>query len=185
MALEETHSPEQLYRDYLYGSAAAFEQLMELFREHLIFFLYRYVRDMHAAEDLAEDVFVELLLHRHRYHFKCSLKTYLFTIARNKAVNYVKREAKRHELNEAFVLHEDDEAAVLEEHLLKEETQRRVSAGLQKLSEDHRTVLHLLYMEELSVKDAAKVMGKTPKQVESLAYRARGALRAQMEEGEG
>ena len=182
--METGGNPELLYRAYINGSTEAFEQLMELYREHLIFFLYRYVQDLPAAEDLAEDVFVEVLVHGHRYNFRCSVKTYLFSIARHKAVNFVKRESRRRELREGLALQEEDGSAALEEHLLKEETKRRVNTALGALREEYRMVLHLLYIEELSVKDTARIMGKTVKQTESLAYRARAALRAQLGEGE-
>ena len=43
------------------------EELVEEYREGLIHFIFRYVRDAHMAEDLAEDVFVELLLHPDRF----------------------------------------------------------------------------------------------------------------------
>ena len=91
------------YRRFLEGDESAFDDLMkELFRG-LVFFIDRYVRDVHAAEDIAIDVFSDLVVHPHRYNFKVSLKTYLYMLGRSRALDYLKR--RRHitltELSEA------------------------------------------------------------------------------------
>ena len=85
---------ESLYRQYLLGEKTAFDGIVELYRENLIFFINRYTGDLDAAEDLSQDAFLELLLHPKRYDFRVSLKTYLFTIARNKAFNYLKKRGR-------------------------------------------------------------------------------------------
>ena len=81
----------ELFRRYLDGDSGAFDLIIKEYRENLIFFVMRYVRSVSVAEDIAQDAFVELLIHKNRYNFSCSLKTYLFTIAKNKAVNYLRR----------------------------------------------------------------------------------------------
>ena len=66
----------------------------------------------------------------------------------------------------------------MEERLIVDEERRAVSAALERLPEDFRTVLHLIYFEELSYEEAAKVMKKNRKQVDNLLYRAKNALRS-------
>ena len=68
------------YRRFLSGDENAFAEMVETYREGLIFFLCRYVNSVETAEDLAEDVFVEVLLHPKRYRLQCTLKTWLFAI---------------------------------------------------------------------------------------------------------
>ena len=66
------------YRRFLAGEEQAFDEIMaELFRG-LVFFADRYVHDVHTAEDIAIDVFADLIVHRHRYDFRVPLKTYLY-----------------------------------------------------------------------------------------------------------
>ena len=84
------------YRRFLAGDQTAFAELVDEYRESLIFFLYRYTGDLNSAEDLAEDVFVEVLLHPGRYRFQCALKTWLFTIGRNKAVSFLRKTSRLH-----------------------------------------------------------------------------------------
>ncbi len=48
----------EYYRRYLAGDETGFDQLMELYRENLIFFLLRFLPSVEDAEDAAEDAFV-------------------------------------------------------------------------------------------------------------------------------
>ena len=68
------------YRRFLDGDESAFDEILELYRLKLTYFIDRIVRDTAAAEDIAIDVFTELLIRPYRYNFKTSLKTYLFMI---------------------------------------------------------------------------------------------------------
>ena len=79
------------YRRFIDGDKSAFEEIIDLYRESLILFIYRYTGDLEAAEDLAGDVFVELIIHPGRYRFRSSFKTYIFSIGRNKAVDYIRK----------------------------------------------------------------------------------------------
>ena len=82
------------YRHFIDGDRDAFGEIVDLYRESLIFFIHRYVNDIDTAEDLAEDVFVELIVHPERFSEKSSLKTYVFAIARNKAIDWIRRHSR-------------------------------------------------------------------------------------------
>ncbi len=82
------------YRRFLEGDEGAFDEIMERYRDSLIFFIHRYVQDIHAAEDIAIDVFADLIVHPYRYNFKVQFKTYLFMLGRSRALNYIKHRGK-------------------------------------------------------------------------------------------
>ena len=72
----------------------------------------------------------------------------------------------------------------LESHIIRGEENRRLYEALGSIKEDYRTALHLVYFEELSYKEAAGVMKKSPKQLENLVSRGKKAVRELMgEEG--
>ena len=79
------------------------------------------------------------------------------------------------ELSEAHAV--ADEAAALEEMVLADDRKRLVNAAIAKLSEDMRVVVHLIYFEEMTYEEAAKVMKKNRKQIDNLLYRAKKELR--------
>lgn len=169
------------YRRFLSGDEEAFKSIIDDYREGLIFFINRYVHDLTVAEDLSIDVFTELLVHRHRYNSKSSLKTYLYMIGRSKALNHLKhnRIIPEVELSAAENIILDELSP--EEIVLRDETKRTVNSALEQLPEDMRVAVHLVYFEELSYSDASKVMRKSRKQVDNLLYRAKSALRTILE----
>ncbi len=171
---------ESSYRRFLDGDERAFGELLDMYSENLIFFINRYVGNVAIAQELSEDVFVELLLHKRRYNFKNSLKTYIFTIARNKAVSYVRRCARRPEYAYEYIEDEADKRN-LEDEFLKKEQMRDLHEALGRLNNDYKTVLHLIYFEDMSYDETAAVMKKNRKQIENLAYRARQSLKKELE----
>jgi len=165
------------YRRFLDGDEDAFGALMkELFRG-LVFFIDGFVHDVYAAEDIAIDTFSDLIVHKHRYNFKVSLKTYLYMVGRSRALDYIKHRKVIDfvELSDAHSI--ADETAVLEETVLADERKRQVNAAIATLPADMRVVIHLVYFEDMTYEDAAKVMKKNRKQVDNLLYRAKKALR--------
>ncbi|MBE6713589.1 MAG: RNA polymerase sigma factor [Ruminococcaceae bacterium] len=165
------------YRRYLEGDESAFDEIMRELFDKLVFFIDRYVHDVHAAEDIAIDAFSDLVVNKHRYNFKVTLKTYLFMLGRSRALNYLKhrRVLDFVELDESHPSLIEQES--LEELVLADERKRAVNKALSALSDDMRVVIHLIYFEELSYEEAAKVMKKNRKQIDNLLYRAKKELR--------
>ncbi len=171
---------ESSYRRFLNGDESAFREILDMYSENLIFFINRYVNNISVAQELSEDVFVEILLHKRRYNFKTSLKTYLFTIGRNKAVSYVRRCARKPEYAYEYIENEADRKN-LEDEFIRKEQERELHEALERLNNDYKTVLHLIYFENMSANEAASVMKKNKKQIENLLYRAKQALRKELE----
>jgi RNA polymerase sigma-70 factor (ECF subfamily) len=174
----------ELFRRYLDGEGEAFDEIIKLYRENLIFFVMRYIKSSSVAEEIAQDAFVELLIHKDRYNFSSSLKTYLFTIARNKAVNIIRRQ--KFVTDEEIDPESADDEQMLEEKLIADERRRALYKVLEGMSEDYRNALYLVYIEDMSYEDAGRVMGKNRKQVENLVFRAKAAAKKELlKEGVG
>ncbi|MBR5314383.1 MAG: sigma-70 family RNA polymerase sigma factor, partial [Clostridia bacterium] len=154
----------------------AFDEIMQDLFFKLVFFVDRYVHDVHTAEDIAMDVFSDLIAHKHRYNFKVSPKTYLFMLGRSRALDFLRHRkvANLTELSEANTVSEEQE---LEEAVIREETKIAVNKALNQLPNDMQIVIHLIYFEEMSYNEAATVMKKSAKQVDNLLYRAKKQLR--------
>ena len=165
------------YRRFLDGDECAFDEIMKEYFDNLVFFIDRFVHDIHAAEDIAIDAFSDLVVNKHRYNFKVTLKTYLFMLGRSRALNYIKHRKVIDlvELSEAENVLAEQET--LEEIVLADERKRVVNNALNSLPDDMRVVIHLVYFEDLTYDEAAKVMKKNRKQVDNLLYRAKKELR--------
>ena len=153
------------YRRFLDGDESAFGCIMRELFHGLVFFIDGFVHDTQAAEDIAIDTFSDLIVHRHRYNFKVSLKTYLYMVGRSRALDYLKhRKTIRFvELSEANEI--SDDSASLEEMVLADERKRLIHGAIGQLPEEMRVAVHLVYFEELSADEAAKVLKKNRKQI--------------------
>lgn len=167
------------YQRFLDGDESGFDELIRRYHDHLIWFIYRYVRHFETAEDLAADTFMELIVHKKRYHFKSSFKTYLFSIAKNKAVDHIRREKRIVFLPEETEA--DPDIGTIEETILQDEEMKAVKNVLSSLHEDYATFLHLFIFEGMSPDEIAIIMKKTKKQIGNIAYRAKQALRQRLE----
>ena len=183
---------ERDYRSFRSGDQSGFERLVLRYKDGLIQFINRYVRDLYQSEDLAQDVFVEVLLHPERYREGTSFKTYIYTIGHHRAVDYIRKNARltyvgAYEENAAAgqqaVLVQEE--ALLEEKLIKEEEKRMLYRAIGKLKQEYGNALYLVDFAGLSYADAAKVLKKSEGQMKILIYRARRKLRQKIEEENG
>lgn len=165
---------ESSYRRYLAGDETALDEILTLYRIPLTFFIDRIVHDPDTAEDIAIDVFADLLANPKRYDFRASLKTYLFLRGRSLALSYLRRRKflSPDPIPENYPAEQDLEA----EYLANEE-KRILHRALNALPPDMQQALHLVYFEDLSYEQTAKVMKKSKKQVDNLLYRGKERLR--------
>lgn len=165
------------YRRFLDGDRQAFDWIMEQYFHSLVFFLNRYVEDIHTAEDLAIDAFTELIVHPRRYNFKVTLKTYLFMIGKSRALDYIKHRKKVQFVELEQAGQHADQRQELEALVLTDSRERAVDQALSQLPEDMQKAVHLVYFAQLSYDETARIMGKNRKQVDNLLYRAKNTLR--------
>ncbi|MBQ6042067.1 MAG: RNA polymerase sigma factor [Oscillospiraceae bacterium] len=172
------------YRRWLDGDEYAFNEIIEAYRNPVTFFIQRYVHDICAAEDIAVDVFMELVVHPKRYDpdetsgkYRGSLKTYLFMLARSRALDFLRKRkrARAVPLEEAEQTLADE--TDLEEQTIRSEQKRQLNEAIKTLPEDQQIAVHLVYFEQYSYEEAAAIMRKSRKQVDNLLYRAKSALR--------
>lgn len=170
------------YRRYLDGEEEAFDSLVKEYYGPLVLFLTGYVREPALAEDIAMDAFADLIVHRHRYDFRVSFRTYLYMLGRSRALNYIKRSKilAFSSMEEAEPL--SDPTSDLEAAYVTKERNRALAEALKTLKQDQQEALRLVYWQGFSCEEAARVMGKSRKQVYNLLFRAKKALRTVLEE---
>lgn len=83
------------YRRFLDGDESGMTELIRDYKDGLLMYLIGITRDFHAAEEIMEDTFVKLVVKRPRYSEKYSFKTWLYTIGRNAAIDYLRRNSKK------------------------------------------------------------------------------------------
>jgi len=154
----------------------ALGEIYDLYARKIYAYLYHRLGDRSLAEDLTAEVFLKMLEAAHSAHFaRVSLAAWLYRIAHNLVVDYLRRQPQR----ETLSLHEDmglvagDAAAEVDKKL----RQDRLRAALQHLTEEQQQVVFLRFGEGLSAPQVAEVLGKTEGAVRALQHRALDTLR--------
>ncbi len=166
------------YIKFLEGDDAGFVEMLKEHKDALLFYIFTFTGNLHLAEELCEDTFFKLLIEKPQYKGKASFKTWLFTIGRNVAMDHLRKASQAEiPLREDLLAGEGDP----EEIYLKKEREIILAKAMRNLKEEYRQALWLVYFEGLSHKDVGSVMKKTTRAVDTLIWRARAALKNQLE----
>jgi RNA polymerase sigma-70 factor (ECF subfamily) len=152
----------------------------------------RLTRSPSDAEDLVQDTFVKALRFYDRFERGTNLKAWLLRIQFNSFVNKYRRRAKENSIAESMSHEPAGEAtmgrgalrALLDPHsaMLRPVVSAEIQAVLEQLPEDHRTVVILADVEELSYKEIAEIMSCPIGTVMSRLHRARRTLQEKLAE---
>lgn len=164
-----------LYRDFLGGDTQALEQLVQLHGDALTRFAYCIVKDDAAAEDVTADTFAALFIRRKKFREGAKFRTWLYTVARNRAIDWVRKNGRNRPLTglENVLISADGE-----EGMLGRQRRETLYACMQKLPAPYKEVLYLSYFDGFSVKEICRILKKSAKQVYNLLSRAKASLKA-------
>jgi RNA polymerase sigma-70 factor, ECF subfamily len=174
-----TDVADQLYRNLLVlrcqaGDRLAFEELIATYGPGLRYFLEKMLSESHAAEDLLQEVWLDVFRGVAKLADPQAFPAWLYRIARNRVFAELrKRRPKVCPVDEM-------ERALREETPEAEftaEDATRVHAALDRLQSDHREILLLRFIENMSYEDIAGVMGCQIGTVKSRLHYAKRALR--------
>ncbi len=173
------------------GDVAAFDQLILKYRERLYSIIYNLCSNREDAADLTQETFIKAFSSIKRFKGESSFYTWLYRIAVNSTLSYLKRNRMRHffsfeTINEEVSSSEIVEALSIkvksEKTALMNELQEKLNEALQKLSDKHRTVVVLYEIEGLSHHDISNVMECSVGTVRSRLHYAKQQLQAYLKD---
>ena len=173
------------------GDVAAFDQLILKYRERLYSIIYNLCSNREDAADLTQETFIKAFSSIKRFKGKASFYTWLYRIAVNSTLTYLKRNRMRHifsfeNINEEVSSSEIVEALSVkiksEKAALMNELQEKLNEALQKLSDKHRTVVVLYEIEGVSHQDISNVMGCSVGTIRSRLHYAKQQLQAYLKD---
>ena len=172
------------------GDRAAFETLVEKYKQPVFNMICRTLRDATEAEDVAQNVFIQVHKSARRYRVTARFSTWLFTIARNLCLNELRRRSRHpaESLDQPSPEDERQPGRQVEDArtvrppdlVLRKELEAKVEEALAALPEKQRTALLLCREEELSYEDMAEVLGCSLSATKSLIHRARETLKQKL-----
>lgn len=168
------------YRRYLNGDDDGMVEIIRDYKDGLILFLLQFTGDIHTAEEWMEDAFVKLATKKPPFYGGSGFKTWLYAIARNVARDHLRRQRSITLVSQDAL---DGCAGEwdLEREYLRQERKIQLHRAMSRLKPEYRQVLYLTFFEGFSNEQAGRIMKKNKRQIENLAYRAKLALRSQLE----
>lgn len=174
---QEAASERQLFDAFVTGDDAAFEIIFRRYHDRLVRDAQRYVSE-DAAEDLVQDVFTWLWMHRAQWRIRTTVRKYLHSAVRNRARDLIARATTERHATSAYLRAADGQyAASPEDDLLTRELASTIALGLDDCAARCRAAL-LLLEDHPRYSDIARELGIQPGTVHTLVARGRRQLRA-------
>jgi len=172
------------------GNEQAFKRLIDNYQKLVVNTCYGMVRNREDAEDIAQDVFIEVYRSVQHFRADAKLSTWLYRIAVNRSLNHI-RDNKKHKWFRSFEKEVEAKNRQLEElessgsehpEFELENKQRALilNEAINSLSENQRVAFTLSKYEDLSYQEIAQVMELSVSSVESLLFRAKKNLQKKL-----
>lgn len=175
-------SGETSYRRYINGDDEGLVEIIRDYKDGLILYLNGITGNISLSEEIMEETFFKIAVKKPVFKGKSSFKTWLYSIARNSAIDEMRKNSRFSSFSIDDYKYIADEENIETEYL-KEEQKIILHKALNNLIPDYRQILYLTYFEDFSVGESAVIMKKSKKQISNLLYRAKQALRNELEKG--
>lgn len=172
----------------------AFREVVDEYGDRVFNLTYRMLGNREEAEDLAQEVFIAVFKHIDSFRGDSKFSTWLYRITANHCKNRIKYLSRRHDRNrseydETYAQHGVEsgltaptQAPQPDTHLEGRQLERLMQECLAELDEDHRIVIVLRDIEELSYEEICEVTNVPDGTVKSRLHRARAALRKKIQQ---
>jgi len=167
------------------GNESALNELIDRHQEPLFYFVFRYLRDEAAARDVVQEAFVRVFFKARSFQPRASVKTWIYTIALNLARDEGRKLSKRQRmvsldapgLEDQPPMEVADEAPLPDIQARQQDRFALLKAAIDKLPHKLKSALILFALEGKSQREAAEILGTTPKTVELRVAYARQKLK--------
>lgn len=178
-------NPETLWiKNAQHGDPDAFESLVHLYEKRVYGLAARLCGNPDDAQEAAQEAFLSAWQGLPSFRGDASFSTWLYRLTNNACIDLLRREKRRRQAsgpsldNENLNLEVFDPSATPQEHVEQEELQKEVACGLKMLSPEHRSVLVLREIQQLSYEEISRVLDLDIGTVKSRISRGRKQLRA-------
>jgi len=173
------------------GDQGAFQELFQKFSPRILQYVRRFVGSDAQAEEVTQDVFVQVFRFRHRYQPQSRLASWVFTIATNLCLNELRRPERqlrvdiwdrRDDDGPAEPPLPDPHAITPEQGASTRELARRLEQAVSELPPKQRAALLLSRVDGLAYRDVGAALGCSEGAVKALLFRATQSLKKTLKE---
>ena len=182
-------SDEDLMGRVAEGEERAFTEIVRRYQGRVTNLVSRVLNDREASDDLAQEVFVRVYVHRRNYRRGSKFSTWLFTIAANLAKNEIRRRIRRRNWFSLDALQEvlgdssshlADKTEGKEQSLQREQLKQAVGIAIAAVPEKYRLALVLRDIEGFPYEEIGEMLNIPGGTVRSRINRARGILKRKL-----
>jgi RNA polymerase sigma-70 factor, ECF subfamily len=163
---------------------SVFVDLYTKYHHDVFQFLFYMVKNREQTEDLVQEVYIRVFKSYHRFEGKSSEKTWLFSIARNVAIDHFRKQKgwkqRILETIDGTTIQVKDDYPIPEEIAMQKEELQLMYRCLDRCTIDQRMVLVMRYLQDLSIAETANVLNWTESKVKTTQHRALKALKKYM-----
>lgn len=165
-----------------------FEDLYRKYHQDLFQFVFYMTRDRTLTEDLVQEVYIRVMRSYNSFRGESSEKTWLFSIARNVTIDYFRSQnRKKNFISNFFDWNKKgdfipDYQPLPEEVLLQNEEAKLVYTLLEQCTVDQRSVLILRFIQSMSIKETAAILGFSESKVKTTQHRGLKVLKTHIQE---
>ncbi len=160
------------------GDRAAFELLFREYGERVYRYAWRLISDASKAEEVTNDVMLEVWKTAARYEGRARVSTWILGITRHLALNAVRRKSlDTVDVDETPGIADETQATAALEHD-REVLKTALAGALSRLSTDHRDVMELTFYHGCSYQEIAEIVGCPENTVKTRMFHARKQLKA-------
>ncbi|MBD0326095.1 MAG: sigma-70 family RNA polymerase sigma factor [Pyrinomonadaceae bacterium] len=159
------------------GDIEAFKTLHQAYQKRLFAYSMKMLDDAGAAEELCNDVMLDVWRQANRFKGKSKLSTWIFGIAHNKALNTLRSKGHRIDVALEQASTTADARPDPEQSAERRDTREMLEAALEKLSPEHRAVVELTFYHEFSYEEIAQIMKCPVNTVKTRMFYAKQKLR--------
>jgi RNA polymerase sigma-70 factor (ECF subfamily) len=169
------------------GDDSGFTYLIEKYRNPILHFMFRMVRNQAVAEELAQEVFLRVYRSRATYRAEAQFSTWLYRIATNLGVNHARDNKHERAAQNVYLDQPDPETGVrpdladpratAEQDLVKEERMQAIREHVMALPERQRSAVLMHKYQGMDYKEIGKVLKLSESATKSLLFRAYQTLR--------
>ncbi len=148
------------------------------YQKDLRHFVSSRLSEKQQVDEIVQDIFIQFLEGLRDFRFQCSVKTFLFTLARNKIIDSIRKKKMAHIVFSKlpdFVV-DSLGTVTLDQDWEQRDLEEKLARTFALLPHDYRFVLRLKYMEQKSVQEIAAQLVRSFKSTESMLFRARKAF---------
>ena len=159
------------------GKEEAYRILFDEYYQILGVFAMKYVRDKEVAEDIVQDVILELYNRRLLFNSLLALKSFLFLSVKNRALNFL----RHRQAQERYLNYKTEEESFFLNNIIREEVYYHLQKMIGELSEPVRKIYELT-LQELSNEEIAEQLGLSVDSVKAHKKRGKQVLKGKLKE---